>query len=78
KLGFAFTNILAPKEAEATVKRAVEASAASPQDKNWKQLPEKHRYPTVNETYDKKITQFTPDEAVLLCQTMIKTAHDVD
>ncbi len=78
KLGFAFTNILAPKEAEATVKRAVEASKASPQDKNWKQLPEKHRYPTVNETYDKKITQFTPDEAVLLCQTMIKTAHDVD
>ena len=78
KLGFAFTNILAQKEAEATVKRAVGASKASPKDENWKQLPEKHSYPSVRDTYDNKIAQFTSDEAVLLCQTMIKTAHDID
>ncbi|UCE15367.1 MAG: TldD/PmbA family protein, partial [Candidatus Bathyarchaeota archaeon] len=78
RMGFAFTNILTEKEAEKTGKRAVEASKASPQDKNWKQLPEKHTYPTVSDTYDKRITEFTSDEAVVLCQTMINTAHEVD
>jgi PmbA protein len=78
KVGFAFTNILSEEEAEKTVRRAVEASKASPKDKNWKQLPEKHKYPTVRDTYDKKITKFTSDEAVVLCQTMINTAYDVD
>lgn len=78
QIGFAFTNILTEKEAEKTIKRAVKASKASPRDKNWKQLPEKHRYPTVKDTYDKRITKFTSDEAVVLCQTMINTARDVD
>lgn len=78
KLGFAFTNILTEKEAEKTAKRAFKASKASPKDKKWKQLPEKRKYPTVRDTYDKKITQFTSDEAVVLCQTMIKAAYEVD
>ena len=78
KLGFAFTNILTEKEAEKTAKRAVEASKASPKDKNWKQLPRKHKCPTVRDTYDKKITKFTSDEAVVLCQTMMNTAQAVD
>ncbi len=78
KLGFAFTNILTEKEAERTAKRAVEASKASPKDKNWKQLPAKRKYPTVKDVYDKKMTKFTSDEAVVLCQTMINTAYDVD
>ncbi|NIW10653.1 MAG: hypothetical protein GWN33_08845, partial [Gammaproteobacteria bacterium] len=78
KIGFAFTNILTDKEAEKTAKRAVEASKASPKDRNWQQLPEKHTYPTVRDTYDERITQFTSNEAVDLCQTMINTACEVD
>jgi len=78
KIGFAFTNILREKEVAKTAKRAVEASKASPKDKNWKQLPEKRKYPTVKDTYDKKITRFTSDEAVVLCQKMINTAQDLD
>jgi len=78
KIGFAFTNILTQKEAEKTAKNAVEASKASPKDKKWKQLPGKHKYPTVRDTYDKKITEFTSDEAVVLCQTMINKAREVD
>ncbi|MFQ6086815.1 MAG: TldD/PmbA family protein [Candidatus Bathyarchaeia archaeon] len=78
KIGFAFTNILTRKETEETARRAVEASKASPKDKNWKRLPEKQRYPTVKDIYDKKITRFTSDEAVALSQTMINTAYDVD
>jgi len=78
KIGFAFTNILGEKETEKTAKRAVEASKATPKDKNWKQLPEKRKYPTVRDTYDRKITKFTSDEAVVLCQTMINTAYEVE
>jgi len=78
KIGFAFTNILTDKEAEKTATRAAEASKASLKDKNWKHLPEKHTYPTVRDTYDERITQFTSDEAVVLCQTMINTAWEVD
>jgi len=78
KIGFAFTNTLTEEEAEKTAKRAIEASKASPKDKNWRRLPEKHWYPTVEDVYDKKITGFTSDEAVVLCQTMINTAHEVD
>jgi PmbA protein len=78
KVGFAFTNILTEKEIETTAERAVKASKASPKDKNWKQLPEKHKYPAVKDVYDKRITRFTSDEAVVLCQTMINTACDVD
>ncbi|MGD8505091.1 MAG: TldD/PmbA family protein [Candidatus Bathyarchaeota archaeon] len=78
KIGFAFTNILNQKEAEKTAERAVKASKASPKDENWNRLPEKHEYPTVKDVYDKKITKFTSDEAVVLCQTMMNTAHSVD
>jgi PmbA protein len=63
---------------EQTVKRAVKASKASPKDKNWRQLPEKKDYPTVEGTYDEKIKEFTSDEAVVLCQTMMNTALEVD
>jgi PmbA protein len=78
KIGFAFTNVLTEKEVERTVKQAVKASEASPKDKNWRRLPEKRDYPTVKDTFDKRMTEFTSDEAVVLCQTMINTAFDVD
>ncbi len=78
KTGFAFTNILTKTEAEKALKQAVKASKASLKDKNWRQLPEKCKYPTVKDTYDEKITRFTSDEAVVLCQTMIDTAYSVD
>jgi PmbA protein len=78
KTGFAFTNMLVESEVEQTVKRAVKASKASPKDKNWRQLPEKKDYPTVEGTYDEKIKEFTSDEAVVLCQTMMNTALEVD
>lgn len=78
KTGFAFTNMLTESEVEQTVKQAVKASKASPKDKNWRQLPEKRDYPTVEDTYDEKIKEFTSDEAVVLCQTMMSTALEVD
>lgn len=78
RIAFASTNILTEKNVERTAQHAVEVSKVSPEDKNWRQLPEKGKYPIVEETYDKRITKLTSEETAVLCQTMIKTACEVD
>jgi len=78
KVGFAYTNTLTDEGVKKTAEQAVKASRASLRDKNWKRLPEKTRYPVVKDTYDKRLVEFTPDEAVTLCQRMISSALEVD
>lgn len=78
KLGFAYTNILTSEEVKNTAKKAVKASNASRVDKNWRQLPQRKDYPLVRDTYDKRVTEVTSDETVLLCQRMMVVAHEVD
>jgi len=78
KIGFAYTNALNREEIEKTAKKAVSASTASLKDKNWRRLPEKKRYPTVKNTYDKRILEVTSDKAVEFCQKMITVSADVD
>jgi PmbA protein len=78
KIGFAYTNMLNKEETEKTVIQAVKASKASRKDKNWKQLPEKSGYTHVEKTYDKRILEFTSDEAVALCKRIIAAAVEVD
>jgi len=78
KVGFAYTNILTNEEVKKTAEQAVKASKASLKDKNWRKLPEKMRYPVVKDTYDKRLVEFTPDEAVTLCQRMMSSASEVD
>ena len=78
KVGFAYTNILTSEEVKKTAKSAVKASNASRVDKNWRQLPQRQDYPQVRDTYDKRVTEVTFDDAVLLCQKMMAVAHEVD
>jgi len=78
KVGFAYTNILTDEGVRKTAEQAVKASKASLKDKNWRKLPEKAKYPVVKGTYDKRLVEFTPDEAVTLCQRMISSASEVD
>jgi len=78
KVGFAYTNILTSEEVEKTAKSVVKASNASRVDKNWRQLPQRQDYPQVRDTYDKRVTEVTSDDAVLLCQKMMAVAHEVD
>jgi len=78
KVGFAYTNILTSEEVEKTAKSVVKASNASRVDKNWRQLPQRQDYPQVRDTYDKRVTEVTFDDAVLLCQKMMAVAHEVD
>ena len=78
RIGFAYTNRLTIDEVEKTARAATRASKASLMDKNWKKLPEKKAYPTVEDTYDKRLTEATPDEAVSVCLKMMAAAVDVD
>jgi PmbA protein len=78
KLGFAYTNILASEEVIRTAKKAVKASNASRADKKWRQLPQRKDYPPITDTYDKRVTEVTSEETVLLCQKMMAVAHEVD
>jgi PmbA protein len=78
KIGFAYTNMLAEEEINKTAVQAARASKASLIDRNWRQLPGSRSYPTVKNTYDKRITKFTPDEAVIMCQKMMISATDLD
>lgn len=78
KIGFAYTNKLTADEVEKTAQSATRASKASLQDKNWHQLPEKQSYPTVEATYDNRLTAITPDEAVVICLQMMEAAVAID
>jgi len=78
KVGFAYTNMLTNESVNKTAEQAVKASKASLKDKNWRKLPEKARYPVVKDTYDKRLVEFSPDEAVTLCQRTMSSASEVD
>lgn len=78
KVGFAYTNILTDEEVKKTARQATKASKASLKDRNWRKLPEKSSYSAVKDTYDKRLVEFTPDEAVTLCQRMMSSASQVD
>lgn len=78
KVGFAYTNILTSEEMKKTAKKAVKASNAGRVDKNWRQLPQSKDYALVRDTYDRRVTEVTSDETVLLCQRMMAAAHEVD
>jgi PmbA protein len=78
KIGFAYTNVLTQEEIEKTAKQAAAASLASLKDKNWRQLPESGKYPTVQNTFDKKILEVASEKVVELCQQMIASSTEVD
>jgi len=78
KVGFAYTNTLTDEGVKKTAEQAVKASKASLKDKNWRKLPEKAKYTVVKDTYDRRLVEFTPDEAVTLCQRMMSSASEVD
>jgi PmbA protein len=78
KIGFAYTNVLTREEVEKTAIQAAAASQASLKDKNWRQLPESRKYPTVDKTFDKRILEVASDKVVELCQQAIASSTEMD
>jgi len=76
-IGFAFTNVLTEESAKEMALRAIKAAKSSPKDKNWKSLPSPRPYPSVFETYDKRIEDLTSDTTVELSQRAIEATFGV-
>ncbi|RLG39987.1 MAG: hypothetical protein DRO05_07525 [Thermoproteota archaeon] len=73
-IGFAFTNILTEESAKEMANRALKAAKSSPRDENWRSLPSPKPYPSVPETYDRRVEELTSDTAVELSQRAIEAA----
>lgn len=78
RVGLAYTNTLTIREVKKTAIQAVKACRASLKDENWRRFPERGGYPRVADAYDRRIADFTSDEAVVLCQEMMDAALRVD
>jgi PmbA protein len=78
RTGFAYTNMPTEQGVDRTAKRAAKASKASLKDENWRRFPETGNYPSVEDSYDKRITEYTPEQVVSICQQMMAAAVKVD
>lgn len=74
-IGFAYTNVLEKQAViENTISRALEAAKASKPDKDWRGLPEKKPFHSVDNTYDTKIAELHAEDLVNITSTMLDAA----
>lgn len=78
-VGFAYTNILDSREAiEKTVQNALKAAKASKPDKDWRGLASKKPQVSVENTYDRRVTELQSEDLVKLASSMLNAAEEVD
>jgi PmbA protein len=78
-VGFAYTNIVDDQNAvESVIVRALSAAKASRPDSDWKGLPEKKPYPSLEKTFDDKVVELGSEELVNVASTMLDAAGQVD
>jgi len=78
-VGFAYTNIIDDAAAvESVVAKALSAAKASKSDPDWKGLPQKKPYASLEKTFDDKIIEVSSEELVNVAATMLDAAGHVD
>lgn len=78
-IGFAYTNIASKPEAiESTIQKALSAARASKPDENWKSLPERKIYPSIEKGVDKRILELHSEDLVDVASRMLDAATSVD
>jgi PmbA protein len=78
-VGFAYTNIIGdPQAIEATAAQALSAAKASKPDPDWHSFPKNKPYPTIQDTFDQKIVDLSPEGLVKITSTMLDAASEVD
>jgi PmbA protein len=78
-MGFAYTNVLESKTTiQETVTNALSLAKASKPDTHWSGFPTKYDFPTVKDTYDKKIVQLDSEDMVTHTSAMLKAAEGFD
>jgi PmbA protein len=78
-VGFAYTNVIDdPNAVESVIVRALNAAKASKPDPDWKGLPERKPYASLEKTFDDKVVELGPEELVNVASTMLDAAGQVD
>ena len=77
-IGFAYTTILDEKSITETVERAVKFAKANKPDENWPGFPSSKEFPSVENIYDKRITEMSPQELISNASLMLETATAYD
>jgi PmbA protein len=78
-VGFSYTNVLESEAAvEETVLRALGSAKASKPDKDWHGLPAKKPFPSVRETYDRRIEELHSEDLVKTASAMLDAAEKTD
>ena len=78
-VGFAYTNVIDdPNAVESVIVRALNAAKASKRDPDWKGLPERKPYASLEKTFDDKVEKLESEELVNVASTMLTAAGQVD
>jgi PmbA protein len=78
-VGFAYTNVIDdPNAIESVIVRALNAAKASKPDPDWKGLPERKPYASLEKTFDDKVVELESEELVNVASTMLNAAGQVD
>ncbi len=77
--GFCYTNILESEAAiEETVLKALSFAKASKPDEDWRGLPSKKAFSSVEGTYDDRIVELNSEELVEVASAMLDAAEKID
>ncbi len=78
-VGFAYTNVIdEPGTVEKVIVSALRAAKASKPDPDWKGLPDRKPYASLEKTFDDKVVELGSDELVNVASTMLDAAGQVD
>jgi PmbA protein len=78
-VGFAYTNVIEdPNAVDSVIVRALNAAKASKRDPDWKGLPERKPYASLEKTFDDKVEKLESEELVNVASTMLTAAGQVD
>jgi PmbA protein len=78
-VGFAYTNVIDdPNAVDSVIDRALNAAKASKPDPDWKGLPGRQPYASLEKTFDDKVVELESEELVNVASTMLNAAGQVD
>jgi PmbA protein len=78
-VGFAYTNVIGdPNAVDSVIVSALSAAKASKPDPDWKGLPERKPYASLEKTFDDKVVELESEELVNVASTMLNAAGQVD
>lgn len=77
-VGFAYTTILNEEMINEVAEKALKFAKANKPDQNWPGFPQPKHFPEIEETYDGKIAEASPEELISDTSAMLEAALSYD